>query len=156
MVFQNSIPHGGKAKLKVKCDIDMAGVSVSGIYHMVSTNHDLTHFKHGCADMTFLPHTDIRYIYNLKLDSRYQSQYPIFDLPHFETTFEVKKQKLKLKDVVHIQLLLVCYRPTLTSINHCNLTFTSTLQHTGMEVFDESRQGGINCTISDIRYLRNT
>ncbi len=38
--------------------------------------------------MKFLPDTDIRYLYNLKSD-----------MTKFETTFEVRKQKLKLKDV---------------------------------------------------------
>ncbi len=39
---------------------------------------------------------------------------------------------------------------TLTSIDHCNIslsTITPMLQHTGMEVFDQSSQCRISCTI---------
>ncbi len=50
--------------------------------------------------MKFLSDTDIQYFYNLNSDARYG--YPIFlDMPNIETTFEVRKQNLKLKDVIH-------------------------------------------------------
>ncbi len=41
-----------------------------------------------------------------------------------------------------MQLLLVWYIPTLTLIDHCNISLSTIkpmLQHTGMEVFDQSK-----------------
>ncbi len=60
---------------------------------------------------------------------------------------------------IHYAIILVWYIPTLTLNDHCNIslsTITLMLQYTGMEVFDQSCQCRINCTISDIGYLRNT
>ncbi len=77
--------------------------------------------KQGCANMKFIPDTDIQYFYNLILETRHQFQYRyvISNVPYIETTFEVWKQKLKLKDVVHslFELLLVWYT-LLVGTNH--------------------------------------
>ncbi len=72
----------------------------------------------------------------------------------FETTFELRMQKLKLKrcDSFIMQLLLI-------SIDHCNLslsTITLILQHTGMEGFHHSGKCRISYTITEIGYLKNT
>ncbi len=61
-------------------------------------------------------------------------------MTYTETTFGVRKQKLKLKRCNSFIMLLL-----LTSIYHCNInlsTITPMLQHTGIEIFDHSSQCG--------------
>ncbi len=52
---------------------------------------------------------------------------PISDMPYFETIFEVKKQNYKTQrcNLYIMQLLLVWYIPTLTSIDHCNISLST-------------------------------
>ncbi len=49
---------------------------------------------------------------------------------------------------------MVCF---IFEVDHCNIslsTITPMLQHTGMEVFDDSNQCRISYTITDIGYLK--
>ncbi len=50
--------------------------------------------------MKFLPDTDIQYFYNIN-QIPYTDRYLISNMIYVETTFEVRKQKLKRKDVIH-------------------------------------------------------
>ncbi len=58
--------------------------------------------------MNILPNTDIWYFYNLKSRIRYPIPIPISNMPYFETTFEVKKQKFKLKDGNNLLAFSTC------------------------------------------------
>ncbi len=95
----------------------------------------------GCTNMNILPYTDMQYFYNPILDTQCQydtktdTDIQISDIPYIETTFKVRMQKLKLKDVIHsfnYGTFQLWYIPIMDT-NHFILNQTKS-NHTGIVI----------------------